>query len=173
MIEPTWKRIAGIHVQKGGDIAAVWLALEPNTDLIKVYDACLFKSEVPVVIAEGLNARGRWIPIAWEKGAKEISDQLLDRGCNMTYESNDDSDWTAETVTRDIWERMRTQRFQADKRLKNWADEFKTFSRDEQKIPRDSFPLMSATRHAVALISYAKRLSTKSNKLKYPKSGII
>ena len=174
MIDNNWKRIAGIHVQQGGSIFAIWLALEPDTDLIQVYDACEFKVEVPVVIAEGLNARGRWIPIGWEKSAKTVADQLLDRGCNMTYEPNDDSDWNAETVSRDIWERIRTKRFQADKRLKAWADEYKSFNRDQQKIPKDTFPYMSATRHAMALLSYAKRLNvSKSQKINYPKTAII
>jgi len=158
LIDDGWKRIAGIHVQQGGALFAVWLAIEPHSNLIKVYDACEFKAEVPVVIAEALNARGRWIPIAWEKGAKAISDQLLDRGCNMTYDPNDDSDWGAETVTRDIWEGLRTKRFQVDRRLKGWEDEFKTFQRAEGKIPKDTHPYMAATRHAVACIDQARRL---------------
>lgn len=157
MIDPHWKRIAGMHVQEDGDIALIWLGYDDKDDSIHVYDACLFKREVHAVIAEGINARGRWVPVAWEKGAKDIADQLRDRGCKMLVDPSIDTDSMAEAVTRDIWERMRTSRFKVDKRLKNWLEEKQGFNREKQKIPRDTFPLMSATRHAAQQIKFAKR----------------
>lgn len=174
MIDQTFKRIAAIHCQDGGDISAVWLALDPLTDTIHLYDACIFQREVLAVIAEGMNARGRWIPIAWTKDDKEVSTKLLDRGCNMTHEPAEDSDTIAEMASRDIWERMRSHRFKVDKRLKNWLDEFNSFNRDGQKIPLKNFPLMSATRHAINRLDYAKRQITIKSKVKnYPKVAIV
>lgn len=174
MLDSSWRRIAGIHVLEDGTTAAVWMAHDKNTDTIHLYDACLFKNEVLAVISEGLVARGRWIPVAWPKEAKELSDKLLDRGCNMLPESADDSAPMAEVNSLDIQERMRSSRFKVDKRLKNWLDEFSTFYRDEAKVPRGSHPLMSATRHAVASLPFARRQNAKGKKIStYPKVAMI
>lgn len=174
MIEPSWKRIAGIHVLDDGDIALIWLAHNKVDDCIHLYDACIFKREVLAVIAEGINARGRWIPVAWEKKGKDTADKLLERGCKMLRDSNDDSDTMAEAISRDIWERMRTHRFKVDKRLKNWLEEKQGFSRNEKKIPRDTAPLMSATRHAISQLGFAKRQAPPRSKVKRkPRIAIV
>lgn len=171
MIEPSWKRIAGIHIKKNGEIAAVWLALDGSTDVVHVYDACVFKREVPVVIAEGLNARGRWIPIAWQNA--DFSKLLEERGCRMMREPSDENDSIAELVTRDILERMRTHRFKVSARLKDWIEEYQTFNKVEGAVPRDTHPLMAATRHAMAQIRYAKGESKPTmNQINYPKLAI-
>src|SRR3546814_4945820 len=114
-----------------------------------MYDCCVFRREVLAVIAEGLNARGRWIPVAWESALKDMADKLLDRGCNVLPEPVKDTDALAEVTSRDIEERMRSGRFKVDKRLAEWLDEFRAFSRRDAKVPRTGYPLMSATRHAV------------------------
>lgn len=166
MIEPSWRRIAGFEVSRDGAIACVWLAHDKQTDMIHLYDACIFRREVPVVIAEGLNARGRWIPISWEAKAKDFADKLLDRGCNILPEPNKDSDTMSEVVSRDIWERMRTGRFKVDKRLKEWLDEFESFQRKDSKVPKNTHPVMAATRHAMAMLEYARRQATKKRREK-------
>lgn len=156
-IEDHWKRIAGVYIESEGKIGAVWLALNPETDLLWCYDACLFSREVLPVIAEGLNARGRWIPIVWEEKAKDLADKLLDRGCNMLPEGEKDTDAMAEIVSREIWARMRTSRFKVDTRLSEWKAEFETFQNVDGKIPRESHPLMTATRLAVGGLDNAIR----------------
>lgn len=164
LVDSTHKRVAGMHVTKSGDIALVWLAHDSTVDDVTVYDACIFKSEVPVVIAESINARGRWIPVAWAH--EEMQQSLLDRGCRMLPEASSDSDEMAEIVSRDIWERMRTKRLHADKRLRNWFEEAKTLEKSDNKIPRDSHPLMAATRIAISQLRYARRQQPKSHRQK-------
>ncbi len=172
MIENHWRRIAGLHVKEDGDIGCVWAAHDKDSDMIHLYDACIFRREVLAVIAEALNARGRWIPVAWED--KAMADKLLERGCNMLPEPCKETDATAEVASRDVWERMRSGRFKADKRLKEWIDEFQTFDRSEQKVPRDTHPLMSATRFAVTMLPYARRQSPPGGKKAiYPKLAMI
>lgn len=173
-IPPEWKRIAGIHMDKEGLIGAVWLAHDTSIDKIYIYDACLFRSEIPVVIAEGLNARGRWIPIAWPKKAKDLSKELLDRGCNMLYDPVEDSLELAEVHSRQIEERLRTKRLQAEKRLSEWLDEYKSFYKTDSKVPTDGHPLMSATRHAVSQLNYAKKQAQPNAKkqVNYPRLAI-
>lgn len=168
---PEWKRLAAIHVNEMGEIGAVWFAYDTNTDVLHLYDCCVFKPEVLAVIAEGLNARGRWIPVAWMEKAKEMADNLLDRGCNMVYEPVKDSSALFEVISRDISERMKTGRFKVDKRLSEWKDEFKTFYKDESR--RERHPLMLATHYAVERLDYAKRQAPARKSANYPKIAVL
>ena len=152
VIEEHWRRVAAIHQADHGLMAGVWLAWDPDTDTVHVYDACVYRNEVLAVIAEGFNARGRWIPIAVSD--KDLIDQLFERGCNVLPDKIDESTSAVELTTRDIWERMRTGRFRVDRRLKEWQDEYKTFNRDGHKIPKNK-PLMAATRLALSQLEMA------------------
>lgn len=173
-MDPLLKRIAAIHIEEDGALSAVWLAHDLNTDLVRMYDCCNFRSEQLPVIAEGLNARGRWIPIAWHKKAKDISKQLLDRGCNMLYDPTEESPEMAEIMMRELSTRIRTARFKPDKRLMEFKQEYETIGTDGGKVPTESFPLMSATRYALANLNYAKRLPTvRKNTSMSPRLSIV
>lgn len=168
------KRIAAIHVEEDGRIAAVWLGHNALDDVVTLYDCCLFNSEVLPVIAEGMNARGRWIPIAWSHKAEDMSAHLLQRGCNMLYDPLKETPELAEMLTRDIWERMRTGRFKVEKRLGEWLKEFELFGKKDGKVPVTAFPLMAATRYAIASIKEAKKLKSAAKpKILYPKVAIL
>lgn len=170
MIAPEYKRICGIHMQEQGEIGAVWMAHDKETDRIHLYDACVFKNEVLAVIAEGLNARGRWIPIAWTNDDKDLADQLLKRGCTTLYEPAQE---VTEMTSRDIDERMRSKRFKVEPRLGEWLEEFKAFYKEGSQVPK-GFPLMTATRIAVADLRKAKRQASKSKSQKnYPQVAMI
>lgn len=173
MIEDSWDRICGVQMCPNGEVAAVWLAHDAESDVVHVYDACIFKREVLVVIAEGIAARGRQIPIAWSKSDEEFIEKLLDRGCDTLPDPADDSDSMADLLSRDILERMRTHRFKVEKRLSEWLDELKNFQREDQKVPRETFPLMAATRHAIDQLTWAKSASaTRASKINYPKVAV-
>lgn len=174
MIDGTWRRIAGIHLQDDGTLAAVWLAQDPLADVTHLYDCAIFRIEIPVVIAEGLGARGRWIPIAWHKDAEEFSKELLNRGLNMLPEPCADSQAVAEIRSRDILQRMKTSRFRVDASAAEWLNEVRTFNREESKIPIEGYPLMAATRHAIEQLAYARPQSYGgSKKPNHPKVCIV
>lgn len=174
MIQPRWKRIAALHCQGQAEIAAAWLAHNRDADTVHLYDCALFKVEVLAVIAEGLVARGRWIPVAWEQDAKEIADSLLERGCNMLPKPVKETPAMSEVVSREILARMRSGRFKVDSRLAEWLDEYRSFYRQEGQVPRDSYPLMSATRHAVGQLDFALAQATHGGrKTAYPKVAIV
>ncbi len=159
MLKEQWKRIAGLHQQDTGDVSVVWLALDPDADTVHLYDSATFREDdtLPVIVAGGLNARGRYIPIA--HNSKELSKVLLDRGCNMLSDECSRVQARTEVVSRDIAERMRTGRFKVDRRLADWLDEYRSFFRDDAKVPTGSHPLMAATRHAMFELEYAKAQS--------------
>lgn len=173
MIEDRWPRIAGIHVRPDGGMAAVWIAHDKDSDCLHLYDCHIFDREVLAVVAEGLNRRGKWVPIAWHQEAKEIADNLLDRGCNTIPEPLKATDAIAEVTAREIEERMRTGRFKVDRQLDGWIEEFRTFHRQDQKMPIDSHPLMAATRHAVAMLEWARPKPTRGTNANYPRLAIV
>lgn len=174
MIESHWRRVAGLQVQDDGTMAAAWLAHDKESDTIHLYDCAMFRREVLAVVAEGINARGRWIPLAWHKDAEEIAEKLLDKGCNTMPEVVDSSQPAIEADALDIWERMRTKRFKVENRLGEWIEEFRTFYREENKVPVDTHPLMAATRNAYAMLDYARRQSPKRGRgVSYPRLSTV
>ena len=174
MIHETWPRVAAIHCTEGGEIGCVWMAYERDTDTVHLFDSCIFRCEVLAVIAEGLNARGRFIPVAWRTEDKAVSDDLLNRGVNMMVDECDDSDAMAEVVSRTIWERMRTGRFKVERRLSEWLEEAKGFQRAEGKVPKTGNPLMAATRHAMQMLEHGRRPASVGRRTNlYPKSCIV
>lgn len=180
-LDKDWNRIAAIHCRDDGEIAAVWLAHDKESDCVHLYDGCEFKAEVLAVIAEGLNSKpynafrlnSKWIPVAWEISAKHIVDNLRDRGCNMLYEGVKDSEMLAEAISRDVWERMRTDRFKVDKRMSGWLEQYKSFQRKEGKIPLVTHPQHVALRYAMVELKSAKREPKHSDAHKlFPKVAI-
>ena len=172
MIEHHWPRIAGLHCQADGGIAAVWLAHDKDADCVHLYDSCLFRREVLAVVADGIKARGGWIPIAWANGGKDIVERLLERGLNTLTEPAKDSPALAEAASMEIWERMRSGRFKAARQLTEWLDEFQAFGRREGQVPLDGYPLMSATRHAASMLSWAMRKADRGRR-NYPETAIV
>jgi len=159
-MNPDAKRIAAIEVDQEGLTAAVWLGYDKISDVVTLYDCCKFNAEVLAVISEGLNARGRWIPIVWNVTSQDFRDKIAERGCNTLYDGYKESPQLAEMASRDIEERMRTGRFKVDRRLAEWLQEFQLFSKEGGKIPKAGYPLMAATRYAMANLKRAKRLQT-------------
>lgn len=174
MIEDWWKRIAGLHVTDAGDLAVVWLALDKDADTLHCYDCAIFRGQPPAVITEGISARGRLTPIAWEARAKPTSEMLTERGLNL-IEALKEDDATAEIISKEIRERMLSKRFRVSKRLSEWLDEYKTYFRTEVKVPRDSHPLMAATRYAVAQLAWARplRAKGKTKQSNHPRLAMI
>lgn len=151
MISPDWKRIAAIEVIDDGSLAGVWIAVDSRSGRIHLYDCCKIGHRPIAVIAERITEHARWIPVAWEKSATAMADKLKERGCNMTFEPYEENDALAEVIARDIETRMDTGRFLVEPVCAEWIDEYKQHNRRDQKVPREGFPLMTATRFACAM----------------------
>ena len=157
MIHPTWKRISGLHVEDDGTVGAVWLAHDTTTSTVHCYDAAVFRTEVQAVIMEAIASRGRHFPMAWRKQDKPFADDLLKAGVNILPDHCDDNQAVAEVISREVWQRLRTGQFRVERRVGDWLSEYEAFDRDDSKIPLAGYPLMAATRHALEMLSYAKR----------------
>ena len=172
-ISSEWPRIIGLHSDLSGKIAAVWIAHDVTTDRIFLYDAVIFQRQVFAVIAERLQGKSKDIPIAWEQSAEEIMKKLKDRGCKPLLEGYKETPALAEVIAREIWGLMESSKFQVGDHNKNWFDERERFWLNEEKVPLEGFPLMSATRHAIINLKKAKRLNPVRAKIEYSNAGII
>ncbi len=156
MIKPEWKRIAGLRVEDDGTVGVVWLAHDESSSVVHCYDAAIFRAEVKAVIIEAIAARGRHFPVAWRKQDQAFAEALEDEGINMVHEHCVDNQSVAEVISREIWQRLRTGQFRVERRVGEWLNEYKNFDRSDMKVPTSGFPLMSATRHAIEMLPYAK-----------------
>jgi hypothetical protein len=168
--ENFWKHLGAIHPKKDGTIAAVWVALDEMADVAHLYDATIFERELLIVVAEGIKARGKWVPVVCLD--EEISDALYERGCNM-LETEKETEVMAELSTLEVLERIRTGRFKAKSHLTNWIEEFKTYNREDSRVPRDTHPLMSATRIALAHLDDAKAKSSGVKRNNFKEVAIV
>lgn len=175
MIDPTWKRIAGVHVENDGTIGAVWLAHDTITSVVHLYDCALFRNEVPVVIEDAIAARGRRYPVAWAKKDKSFADVFLNAGIRMLPDPCEETSAMRELISRRVWQMMRASRFRVEQRLGEWLREYKEFFRDGSSVPEHGFPLMASTRHAIEMMSYARPEAPVVNtpEQNYPKLAIV
>lgn len=172
-IAPHWRRIAGLYASEQGDISAVWVAVEVDNGTLHCYDAATFQREVFVVIGEGLNARGRWIPIAWEKSNEPVVEHLRDRGCSFLPDPIKEDAATAEVLSREIWQRMRQSQFKISRQAKNLQEQISSMSKDDFADNTDNYPLVAALRYAVDSLSFAKAQERRQTAINYPKKAIV
>lgn len=164
MIEPHWKKIAGISCLDNGDKGAVWMALDTDTDTLRIYDCCIFRQhQILLVVAESFTSRGRHTPVAWDSKSQPIADELDSRGVTM-LDPIKDSPALTEAYAAAVKERMLTHRLTVSDRLKDWHTEYDDYFRDDAVVPVGGYPLMTATRYAVGCLSEAKRERAKGAK---------
>lgn len=174
MIEPHWNRISAFHLEDNGTLGAVWLAHDIVTSVVHLYDAALFTKEVPAVIVSGLAARGRHYPLAWRKQDEAMAMELQDAGLNVLPEPCVDNPAMVEVRTRVIEQMLRTNRFRVDVTVGEWFEEYRKFFNTDSGVPHKGFPLMSATRHAVEMLPYARPAAPVRREAKnYPKVAIV
>ena len=89
----------------------------------------------------------------------------------MLPEGVESSKGAEEMANRELWERMRTRRFKTNPRMAEWNDEFKGFKESDGQS--EAYPLIFATKHALAQIEYAIRQAPKTSKPAYPRVSMI
>lgn len=172
MIDANFGRVAGISVVEEGTLAAVWLAYDKQTDTAHLYDCALFDAPMDR-IAEGLNARGREIPVAWAASAKSVADRLLyDYGVNTITSNDAVADGLAALEMKSLVARLNGQRLIIDPRCKEWTREYAAWTRDEAPVPES--PLLVATRIAFGRLDYARpRQRTRGTQAAYPRISLV
>ena len=92
----------------------------------------------------------------------------------MLPEGVKDTQAMAEMAAREVWERMRSNRFRVDKRNSDWLDEYRNYYVKDAAVPLEGFPLMSATRYATECILDARPLKGFGSSVKnYPEVKVV
>lgn len=143
--------------------AAIWGALDRESDILYLYSEHYRGQAEPAVHAEGIKSRGEWIPGVIDpasRGRTQVDGlQLLqlykDLGLDLEIAQN-----AVESGLYDVWMRLSTGRLKVFKSCSNWLSEFRLYRRDEKgRIVKQNDHLMDATRYLV--VSGIERAKTK------------
>jgi len=148
-----WPRAFGLDVGWNWT-AAVWGALDRETDTLYLYAEYKQGKAEPIVHKESINAKGDWIPGVIDPGAnassqfdgKKLLQEYIKIGLNLVKADN-----TVETGIYNCWDRLTTHRLKVFASMQNWLGEFRVYRRDDKgKIVKYNDHLMDSTRYLVA-----------------------
>lgn len=178
MLPAYWPRIIGIDFGWTHPAGAAWLALDPDTDTIYVYNEFQLKEHTPTMQAPLIAAKGKWIPVAWphdglatEKGSGEqLAKQYRDLGVNMlpdraTHPPSETqregeggvakTDNGVEAGITDMLDRMMTGRWKVFSTCTAWLGEFRMYHRKNGLIVKLQDDVISASRYGAMMIRHA------------------
>jgi len=133
--------------------AAIWGALDTETDILYLYAEYYRGEAEPPIHAEAVKTKGKWIPGVIDPASRgrsqadgaRLIDSYRELGLNITTASNvvDDGIYR-------IWTRLSTGRLKVFKTCTNWLAEIRIYRRDEKgKIVKANDHLMDATRYLI------------------------
>ena len=131
--------------------AALWGALDPETDVLYLYSEHYLGEALPVVHASGIISRGSWIPGVIDpasrgrsqKDGEDLFNQYISTGLRLSPARN-----TVDAGIYEVWTRMSSGRLKVFSTLLNFLGEFRIYRRDEKgKIVKDKDHLMDCLRY--------------------------
>lgn len=173
----SWERIGGLDFGRGEHpTALVWLARDPATDVVYLYDALKTKHNSIAENASLIRKRGGWIPFAYphdlmrDSGVSVSKDKLKqtdgyrykqmyeDEGVTLTPTNAKtvDGSTRVEVGLVEIRQRMLEGRFKVAKHLSEWFKEKDVYRYGEDGKPiKEKDDLLDATRYAIIMLRYA------------------
>lgn len=142
--------------------AAVWAAIDPQTDTVYLYDEYYGKEAPPSTHAAAIRARGPWIQGVIDPASRGRSQsdgtQLIksykDLGLYLNPARNE-----VDTGLQGLWQRMTTGNFKVFNTMPHWAKEFVLYRRDlKGRIIKENDHLMDATRYIQNNLMRAKSM---------------
>lgn len=149
-IPPWWPRAYGLDVG-WNRTAAVWGALDPDSNVVYLYSEHYQGEAHPAVHASAIKARGDWISGAIDPASQGVSQAdgkalinlYLNEGLNLSIANN-----STESGLIKISQMLASGQLKVFSTLTNWFGEFRTYRRDENgKIVKKNDHLMDATRY--------------------------
>ena len=142
--------------------AALWFALDPNSDMLYVYDEHYVAEQPPAVHAAGIRNRGAWIPGVIDPASRgrsqgdgsQLMQSYKDLGLNIVKANND-----VEGGIQEIWHRLSSGKIRVFSHLHNFAKEYVLYRRDEKgRVIKERDHLMDCLRYGVIEINRARSL---------------
>lgn len=156
-----WPRLYGLDVGWNWT-AAVWQALDPESDVLYVYSVYKKGKAEPAVHAEAIKGRGTWIPGMIDPastGSSQFDGKQLYREYTALLPNLYLADNTVKGPESGIFaveKRITTGRLKIFSNLTPWFQEFRLYRRDENgKIVKENDHLMDGTRYGVKGLDYA------------------
>lgn len=142
--------------------AALWGALDRETDILYLYSEHYRGQAEPVIHAQSIKSRGDWIPGLIDPAARgrgqadglQLLQLYVDLGLDLETADNG-----VESGIHEVWERLSSGRLKVFRSLSNWLYEFRLYRRDEKgRIVKANDHLMDTTRY---LVKGLERIKTK------------
>ena len=171
-IPPHWPRAYGLDV--GWRVtAAVFGALNRDTDTLYLYSEYYRKEAEPVIHAESIKARGKWIvgaidPAARGRGqtdGRNLLEMYRDLGLDLVTAEN-----SVETGIYEVLMRLSSGRLKIFRSLQNLLGEIRLYRRDEKgRVVKDNDHGVDAVRYLVMeLLNICKTAPSKSAEREEP-----
>lgn len=163
-----WPRGYGLDVG-WNRTAAVWGALDRESDVLYLYSEHYRGQAEPSVHATSIRAKGAWVPGfidpasrgRSQKDGEQLLRQYKDLGLLVEPAKN-----AVESGLHECWQRMSSGRLKVFTFLSNWLDEFRLYQRDDKgRVVKEFDHLMDATRYLVLS-------GVMGNKLKAPPAKV-
>lgn len=162
-----WGRIGGIDIGWDHPTAAVELAWDRDADCIYVTKTYKERQKTIAIHAGALVPWGKFLPWAWphdafisDKGSgDQVATQYKNYGMRMLDEHAQFPDKrgnSTEAGLMEMLDRMQTGRFKVFSHLGGWFEEFDIYHRKDGKVVKQKDDLMSATRHALMMLRFAR-----------------
>ncbi len=190
--------LAGIDFGYDHPTAISWVALDPDNDVIYVYDEYRRSKETPITHASALNSRSRGIPVAFphdglqhDKGsgiqlAQQYRDlgvyMLADHFTNPPAEGKLNGNNSIEAGISEMLQRFETGRLQIFKSCQETLEELRLYHRKNGKVVAIKDDLISAMRYATLSIERFGEKATNNTtykkynfdaKIQYENRGIV
>lgn len=133
--------------------AALWAALDPNTDIAYLYSEHYVGEKEPPVHAAAIRARGIWIPGVIDPASRgrgqRDGQRLLKDYQELGLDTLSIADNALEAGIQRVWTRMSTGRLKVFRTLLNWIAEQRFYQRNEKGHIKDAQAdhLMDCTRY--------------------------
>ena len=166
-----FRRICGLDHGVQHPAALAWVAYDPDTDTVYVYDTW---KQSDTTIADRVQAwrqRGDWIPVAWphDVGARDkgvtgrpFADLYAEHGMKMLpYSARMDpqtgGSQPREPIIESVYSRMKTGRFKVFRTCRAWISEQQRYHRKDGQVVDEDDDLISATHYAVMELRNARQ----------------
>ena len=154
-IPPYYERICGFDVG-WNNTAAVWLAKNPDTGVVYMYDEYIRGGEEPPVHASAIKARGTWIPVLIDPASRGRS-QVDGRKLMDMYRAEDlllyPANNEVESGILNVWSHLSTGKLKIFETLPRIQREYTLYRRDlNGKVIKENDHLLDALRYALNMI---------------------
>lgn len=146
-----WPRVYGLDVG-WNRTAAVWAAVDRETEVAYLYSEHYRAQAEPSIHAEAIRARsGDWLPGVIDPASRgrgqadgeQLLQAYIDLGLKLAVADNG-----VESGLLEVWQRLSTGRLKVFDSLQNWLHEYRGYHRDEKgKVVKNLDHLMDATRY--------------------------